>query len=98
MTGLSRTDSLGGDNPFNISTNGTSNGNGNGNGIRMGKAIPPRLDLEPIYTQLKLAIGENMNLYRDSVGAYMMGMLCYLSFLGRGFMTGQYRKAWEYGV
>ena len=42
------------------------------NGIRRGGAA--RIDLEPIYAQLKSAIGDKMGLYRDSVGAYMMGM------------------------
>jgi hypothetical protein len=75
MTSLSRTDSLGGG-PF-TPTMSSKQLNGslssNGGGMRMGRTGPQRIDLEPIYTALKQAIGDKMGLYRDSVGAYMMG-------------------------
>ena len=48
-----------------------------------GRVGPTRIDLEPIYAQLKAAIGDKMSLYRDSVGAYMMGMLaCFILLRG----------------
>ncbi|KIW03082.1 uncharacterized protein PV09_05727 [Verruconis gallopava] len=74
MTSLSRTDSLGGGPLTPTMSSKSLNGSLSG-GMRLGRAGPPRIDLEPIYTQLKAAIGENMNLYRDSIGAYMMGRL-----------------------
>lgn len=34
----------------------------------------PRLDLEPIYTELKAAIGDNWAEYKQSTGLFLLGM------------------------
>ena len=34
----------------------------------------PRLDLEPIYTELKAAIGDNWAEYKQSIGLFLLGM------------------------
>ena len=36
--------------------------------------IPLRIDLEPLYTALKLAIGENWGTYKDAISLFVMGM------------------------
>jgi hypothetical protein len=36
--------------------------------------IAPRIDVEPIYSALKAAVGRNWNLYRETVGLYLLGM------------------------
>lgn len=33
----------------------------------------PRLDLEPIYTELKAAIGDNWTEYKQSTGLFLLG-------------------------
>ena len=35
--------------------------------------VPPRIDLEPLYTALKGAIGENWATYKEAVSSFMMG-------------------------
>jgi hypothetical protein len=35
--------------------------------------IPPRIDVEPIYTALKLAVGEHWPVYKDAVSLFVMG-------------------------
>ncbi|KAK5168977.1 uncharacterized protein LTR77_006286 [Saxophila tyrrhenica] len=40
-----------------------------------GKAPVPRVDLEPIYTQLKSALGEGWGEYKAAVGAFVLGSL-----------------------
>jgi transcriptional coactivator HFI1/ADA1 len=40
---------------------------------RPGRTGASRIDLEPVYTALKAAIGDNWPLYRDSLGGYTMG-------------------------
>jgi transcriptional coactivator HFI1/ADA1 len=35
--------------------------------------VPPRIDLEPLYTTLKAAIGENWKTYKEALGLFMMG-------------------------
>ncbi|KAK6599638.1 transcriptional co-activator [Botrytis cinerea] len=35
--------------------------------------VPPRIDLEPLYTAVKSAIGENFGIYKDSIGLFLMG-------------------------
>ena len=72
MTSLSRTDSLGGG-PFTPTMSSKSLNGSLSNGIRLGRTGPMRIDMEPIYTALKAAIGDKMNLYTESIGAYMMG-------------------------
>lgn len=34
----------------------------------------PRLDLEPIYTELKAAIGDNWAEYKESTALFLLGM------------------------
>lgn len=34
----------------------------------------PRLDLEPIYTELKAAIGDNWAEYKQSIALFLLGM------------------------
>lgn len=36
--------------------------------------VPPRIDLEPLYTAVKSAIGENWGVYKESIGLFLMGM------------------------
>jgi hypothetical protein len=48
----------------------------NGTPIKQMKPPPtvaPRIDLEPIYTALKLAIGEHWQLYKATVAEFVMG-------------------------
>lgn len=40
-----------------------------------GKAPVPRVDLEPIYTQLKAALGDGWAEYKAAVNAFVLGML-----------------------
>lgn len=35
--------------------------------------VPPRIDLEPLYTALKQAIGENWGTYKESISLFVMG-------------------------
>lgn len=35
----------------------------------------PRVDVEPIYTQLKAAIGEHWGVYKAALSSFMLGML-----------------------
>ncbi|TGO08313.1 hypothetical protein BTUL_0215g00160 [Botrytis tulipae] len=37
--------------------------------------VPPRIDLEPLYTAVKSAIGENFGIYKDSIGLFLMGQM-----------------------
>lgn len=39
------------------------------------KLIPPRIDLEPLYTALKAAIGEHWATYKEAVGLFVLGMI-----------------------
>lgn len=41
-----------------------------------GKALisVPRLDLEPLYTDLKAAIKDNWALYKEAIGLFLLGM------------------------
>jgi transcriptional coactivator HFI1/ADA1 len=41
--------------------------------------VPPRIDLEPLYTALKSAIGEHWGAYKESISLFVMGT--YLFFL-----------------
>jgi hypothetical protein len=36
--------------------------------------MAPRIDVEPIYTALKLSIGENWQLYKATVAEFVLGM------------------------
>jgi len=36
--------------------------------------VPPRIDLEPLYTALKSAIGEQWGVYKASISLFVMGM------------------------
>jgi transcriptional coactivator HFI1/ADA1 len=48
----------------------------------------PRLDLEPIYTELKAAIGENWAEYKESTTLFLLGMCaCFLLALIRLFCS-----------
>lgn len=39
--------------------------------------IPARIDLEPLYTSLKIAIGpERWNAYKDATTQFMLGSFC----------------------
>lgn len=76
MTSLVRTDSLNGAGP---STPTMSSKQLPGISQRPGRTGTMRIDLEPIYTALKAAVGENWNLYRESLGLYTMGMLFYFT-------------------
>jgi hypothetical protein len=35
--------------------------------------VPPRIDLEPLYTALKAAIGDNWGTYKESISLFVMG-------------------------
>jgi hypothetical protein len=35
--------------------------------------VPPRIDLEPLYTALKSAIGEHWGTYKESISLFVMG-------------------------
>jgi hypothetical protein len=35
--------------------------------------VPPRIDLEPLYTALKAAIGESWGTYKESISLFVMG-------------------------
>jgi transcriptional coactivator HFI1/ADA1 len=35
--------------------------------------VPQRIDLEPLYTALKLAIGEHWGTYKESISLFVMG-------------------------
>ena len=35
--------------------------------------VPPRIDLEPLYTALKTAIGEHWGTYKESISLFVMG-------------------------
>jgi hypothetical protein len=35
--------------------------------------VPPRIDLEPLYTALKTAIGDHWGTYKDSINLFVMG-------------------------
>ncbi|KAH6722217.1 transcriptional regulator of RNA polII, SAGA, subunit-domain-containing protein [Leptodontidium sp. 2 PMI_412] len=37
--------------------------------------VPPRIDLEPLYTALKSAIGEHWGTYKESISLFVMGQL-----------------------
>ncbi|KAA8569354.1 hypothetical protein EYC84_001004 [Monilinia fructicola] len=37
--------------------------------------VPPRIDLEPLYTAVKSAIGENWGVYKESIGLFLMGQM-----------------------
>ncbi|TVY29555.1 Transcriptional coactivator [Lachnellula hyalina] len=37
--------------------------------------VPPRIDLEPLYTALKQAIGEHWTTYKESISLFVMGQL-----------------------
>lgn len=38
--------------------------------------VPPRIDLEPLYTALKLAIGDYWGTYKDAISLFVMGEYC----------------------
>lgn len=44
-----------------------------------GKVPVPRVDLEPIYTQLKAALGEQWGPYKEAINAFMLGVYSYIS-------------------
>lgn len=56
--------------------------------------IPPRVDLEPIYTQLKASIGDNWPLYKTSVSEFVMGKRnqAELDWIIGPFMNGQVQR------
>jgi transcriptional coactivator HFI1/ADA1 len=35
--------------------------------------VPARIDLEPLYTALKLAIGDHWGAYKESISLFVMG-------------------------
>jgi transcriptional coactivator HFI1/ADA1 len=39
--------------------------------------VPQRIDLEPLYTALKLAIGEHWGTYKESISLFVMGQYIY---------------------
>lgn len=39
--------------------------------------VPPRIDLEPLYTALKSSIGDNWPTYKEAVSLFVMGKLLY---------------------
>ena len=42
--------------------------------------IPTRIDLEPLYTALKLAIGEHWGTYKECISLFVMGTCLLFSF------------------
>ncbi|KAH6674215.1 transcriptional regulator of RNA polII, SAGA, subunit-domain-containing protein [Halenospora varia] len=51
--------------------------------------VPPRIDLEPLYTALKVAIGEHWGTYKESITLFMIGQLSQTELAGRidGFLV-----------
>ncbi|KAK2625139.1 hypothetical protein QTJ16_005508 [Diplocarpon rosae] len=45
--------------------------------------VPPRIDLEPLYTALKSAIGEQWGIYKESISLFVMGQLNQKELSGR---------------
>ncbi|CAL3967546.1 hypothetical protein PZA11_003817 [Diplocarpon coronariae] len=45
--------------------------------------VPPRIDLEPLYTALKSAIGEQWGVYKESISLFVMGQLNQKELSGR---------------
>jgi transcriptional coactivator HFI1/ADA1 len=41
--------------------------------ISKAQHIPARIDLEPLYTALKIAIGEHWGTYKESISLFVMG-------------------------
>ena len=56
--------------------------------LKNGKAPVPRVDLEPIYTQLKSALGDQWADYKTAVNAFILGMYARSQYCIRlgGFM------------
>lgn len=44
--------------------------------VRPSVVITPRIDVEPIYTQLKGLIGDNWLLYKQTVADFVIGLFC----------------------
>jgi hypothetical protein len=42
--------------------------------LRPAITTAPRIDVEPIYTALKLLIGENWQIYKTAVAEFVLGM------------------------
>ena len=36
--------------------------------------VPPRIELEGLYSALKAAVGENWGLYKESISLFVMGL------------------------
>jgi transcriptional coactivator HFI1/ADA1 len=53
--------------------------------------VPPRIDLEPLYTALKAAIGEQWTTYKESLGLFAMGMF---KLCGTKFQLRQTNISW----
>jgi hypothetical protein len=43
--------------------------------------VPPRIDLEPLYTALKQAIGEHWGTYKESISLFVMGAYSPIMYL-----------------
>lgn len=41
--------------------------------VSKSQQIPARIELEPLYTALKVAIGENWGTYKESISLFVMG-------------------------
>ena len=48
--------------------------------------VPPRIDLEPLYTALKAAIGENWGTYKNAISLFVMGKCAIACFLEMDLM------------
>lgn len=60
---LNRSDAL-----LNLETTPTSNG-----ALKSKSATVPRIDTEPIYTQLRANLGEHFAQYKSTLGAFFLG-------------------------
>lgn len=53
--------------------------------------IPARIDLEPLYTALKSAIGsEQWTLYKESTTQFILGQLYWISFINIQYLRPLY--------
>ena len=41
--------------------------------------VPQRIDLEPLYTALKVAIGDHWGTYKESISLFVMGKYMFLA-------------------
>ena len=62
------------------------------NGLKNGKIPIPRVDLEPIYTQLKGALGDQWGDYKAAVNAFVLGQYSMVQYMPYIYM--RYWVSW----